>query len=262
MKASETDLSFDVIPTGFSSLDVALGIGGIPTKKITECAGSWSVGKSTLALQIIAHAQPKHPCCFIDSEFSFTSSYAAELGVDNAKLELIREPYAEANLDALEKWANENKNALIVLDSVGSLLPKEEAEKGSESRSIGLQARLMGAFCRRIVPILDKQNNALIILNHTFTDLNTGRLKSSGGAKLEYARSVWLTMRRTFGKTAKRDKTGKRTSISMEIEVRKNKLANTEGTKCEIEFVPGQGFISQSELPALEAPKRGRPRKQ
>ena len=185
MKAVELVNDLGAIPSGFQVLDSAIGVGGIPLGKISEFAGSWSVGKSTLAMQIIASAQrEKRPCLWVDSEFAWTNEYAEALGVDCSKLDLVREQYAEANLDALEKWATEHKGGLCVLDSVGSLLPREEAEKGAESRSIGLQARLIGSFCRRIVPILDKQKNALIILNHTFTNIQTGRPQSSCRATL------------------------------------------------------------------------------
>lgn len=260
MKAAEsTSDKLDFIQTPFPALDAILG-GGIPSKKIIECSGSWSVGKSTLALQIVAQAQKeKRNCLWVDSEFSFSSTYATTLGVDCDSLDLEQHQFAEANLDALEAWATKKKNGLIILDSIGALLPKEEAEKGSEGRSIGLQARLIGSFTRRIVPILTLNNHALILLNHSFTDIQTGRLKTSGGEKLSYAKSIWFTLKRSYGKPAKRTSDGKKTVLYIEAEVRKNKIAATEGMKCEIEMIPGSGF---STLFLPTAPnKRGRPKK-
>lgn len=258
MKASENELdSFEWIATPFAGLNLMLG-GGIPTKKITEVSGQWSVGKSTLALQVIAAAQrEKRACLWCDSEFSFSVKYATDLGVNCLSLELEQKQFAEETLDALEKWATEHKNGVIVLDSIGSLLPREEAEKGSEGRSIGLQARMIGSFTRRIVPILALKNHALILLNHSFTDLGTGRLKTSGGAKLEYAKSIWITLKRSFGKQAKRSSDGKKTVLYLEAEVRKNKVAATEGMKTEMEFEPGRGFATEPIPPK----KRGRPAK-
>lgn len=243
MKASENELDkFDWIITPFPLLNNILG-GGIPTKKITEVSGQWSVGKSTLALQIIVAAQKENrKCLWCDSEFSFSVKYATELGVNCLSLELEQKQFAEETLDALEAWATKHKNGVIVLDSIGSLLPREEAEKGSEGRSIGLQARLIGSFTRRIVPIIALNNHALILLNHSFTDLGTGRLKTSGGAKLEYAKSIWITLKRSFGKQAKRSGDGKKTVLYLEAECRKNKLAATEGMKAELEFFSGNGF--------------------
>lgn len=170
MKANlATTDQFDIIKTSLPSLDSILGTGGIASKKITEISGIWSVGKSTLALQIIASAQrEKRPCLFCDSEFSFSSTYATTLDVDCDKLDLEQKQYAEETLDALEEWATKNKNGLIVLDSIGALLPQEEAEKGSAGRSIGLQARLIGSFTRRIVPILSLKNHALIVLYRVY----------------------------------------------------------------------------------------------
>ncbi len=246
MKASESEFNkFDVMETPFVSLNKILG-GGLPSRKITEVSGSYSVGKSTLALQLVAQAQKnKKPTLYCDSEFSFTTEYAQAMGVDCKELDLVQEQYAEAMLDALEAWATKHKNGLIVLDSIGALLPREEAEKGAEGRSIGLQARLIGSFTRRMVPILALRNHTLIVLNHTFTDLNTGRLKTSGGAKLEYAKSIWLTLKTSYGKAAKRNGEGLKTLKFIEVEVRKNKVAPTEGMKTDIELEPGKGFATQ-----------------
>lgn len=260
MKASENSLDkFDIIQTPFPLLNEVLG-GGIASKKILEISGQWSVGKSTLAMQILAQAQKEGKnTLWCDSEFSFSNEYATTLGVDCTKLELFQEQYAEATLDALEEWATKHKNGIIVLDSIGALLPKEEAEKGSEGRSIGLQARLIGSFTRRIVPILALKNHSLIVLNHSFTDLNSGRLKTSGGAKLEYAKSVWITLKRSYGKSAKRSSDGKKTILFIEVECRKNKLFPTEGIKVDMEMLPGSGFATE---PVIIVPKkRGRPAK-
>lgn len=245
VSASEFDTTIEWVASGFPALDVLLG-GGIPLGKMVEFAGSWSTGKTTLAQQIVATVQKKHNCLWVDAEFSWNNDYATSMGVDLKKIDLFRGQVAEENLDAIEKWATSHKKGLIVLDAVGALLPREEAEKDSSSRSIGLQARLIGSFCRRIIPILDKQKNCLIILNHTFTALDTGALQSSGGKKLEYARSIFLTMRRAYGKPVKRTTDGRKTLIPMEIEVRKNKLAALEGMKAVISFVPGQGFSHET----------------
>jgi len=260
MKADESvfDKS-DILATPFPALNKILA-GGLPSRKITEISGSYSVGKSTLALQLVAEAQKqKKPTLYCDSEFSFTTDYAKVMGVDCKELDLVQEQYAEMMLDALEAWAAKHKNGLIVLDSIGALLPREEAEKGAEGRSIGLQARLIGSFTRRIVPILALKNHTLIVLNHTFTDLNTGRLKTSGGAKLEYAKSIWLTLKTSYGKAAKRSSDGLKTLKFIEVEVRKNKVATTEGMKADLELLPGTGFAT---IPMVFSPKkRGRPAK-
>lgn len=268
MKASEQDFSFNKISTGFSELDVILG-GGVPTKKILEVAGSWSVGKSTLAYQIIASAQKQgRPVLLIDAERAYTNEYGALMGVDTSTLDVFRARTAEEYLDYVELWIEGNKEekikghkgGLVIIDAIGQLLPKEEAEKSSEGRVIGLQARLIGSFCRKIIPILDDTDTALLILNHTFIPLGQMGIASSGGKKLEYARSVWLIMSRAYGAAAKvkKDTDGKKTFITMQIEVKKNKLVPNEGTKIFLEYVPEEGFLRpQIPEPIPSVVKRG-----
>lgn len=247
MKASEASYTkFDVVPTGYSSLDKILGVGGIPTKKLTEISGAFSVGKSTLALTIIGQAQKqKMDTLWVDSEFSYDLEYASALGVDNAELDLIAERFAEDNLDETEKWVSSHKNALVVLDSVGSLLPRAEAEKGADGKVIGGQAKLIATFCRKIVPLLAINNVGLVVLNHDFTDLMTGKLMTSGGAKLGYHKSLWLRLR----KANKRVMQGEnQIGDIIEIEIRKNKLASTLKQSAELTLIYGEGFAKGADL--------------
>lgn len=246
MKASESKYSkIDWLPTGFSALDKILG-GGIPSRKITEISGVFSVGKSTLALTIIGKAQiEKKPTLWADTEFSYTEEYASALGVDSTKLDLIQERFAESVLDEVEVWADKHKNGLVVLDSVGALLSRQEAEKESGGKVIGGQARLIATFCRKIVPILAINNNALIMLNHNFTDIMSGAIKTSGGAKLEYSKSIWLMLR----KASKRVMQGEnQVGEIIEASIRKNKLAPTNKQSCELTMLYGQGFSIEADL--------------
>ena len=156
-------------------------------------------------MKIIASAQKqKHETLYADTEYTFTIPYAEKMGIDCKKMDMVQERLGEDMLNAVELWATEHTNSLLVIDSIGGILPREEAEKGSEGRSIGLQARLISSFCRKIVGILAENCNALLIVNHTFVDIGSGKLKSSGGEKLSYARSFWITLRPTFGKTVSR----------------------------------------------------------
>ncbi|MBT9167796.1 MAG: DNA repair protein RadA [Syntrophomonadaceae bacterium] len=257
MKASSSQYSNQGhISTGLSSLDNLLG-GGIALGKITEFAGSYSTGKSTLVLQMIASAQKhKHDTLYVDTEYSFTIPYAEKMGIDCSKMDIIQERLAENMLDSVEEWATNHKRSLIVLDSVGGILPREESEKSSESRSIGLQARIISSFCRKIIGILAENENALVITNHTFVSIDTGKLQSSGGAKLAYHRSYWITLRPVFGKTVSRATDGSKKVKPIEAELRKEKGMDTvEGKKCELILVAKSGF--QNEAPVS---KRGRPK--
>ncbi len=249
MKASQNPYkTITWIPTGFQRLDKVLG-GGVPQRKITEVSGNWSVGKSTLALQIVAQAQKMgKECLWCDSEFSFTQEYAEAMGVDCDKLELFAERIAEDTLDHLEKWADEHKGALIVLDSVGQLLPREEAEKKAEGKTIGLQAKLVSSFCRKIIPVLTINDNALIMLNHNVTEIMgpaAGKIKTSGGQKLEYAKSIWVMLRSTNKRLIKgEDQVG----VVIQAEIRKNKLAPTQKQKAELTMLFGEGFSAEADL--------------
>lgn len=260
MKASELGEAFGVIETPFKGVNSVLG-GGVATRKITEIAGSWSVGKSTFAYQLIANAQRQgRPCLLLDAERAYTKEYGAALGIDNTQLDMFRAKTAEEYLDYCIEWMEikKNRGGLAIIDAIGALLPREEAEKTSESRSIGLQARIIGSFCRKIVPVLDDNDIALLILNHTFIPLGQMGVASSGGKKLEFARSVWLILSGAYGKPIKRSADGLKTLIPMQLEVRKNKLMSNVGTKIFIDLVQGAGFVGDT----VSAPisKKGRPK--
>lgn len=247
MKASESPYNkINWLSTGFQGLDKILG-GGIPQRKITELSGYFSVGKSTLALQIVSQAQKAGmPCLWADSEFSFGQDYAEVMGVDCDELDLLQERYAEDALDLIEEWLENHKGGLVVLDSVGGLLVRQEAEKDASGKTIGGQAKAIATFCRKIVPILAVNNNALIVLNHQFTDIMTGKIKTSGGAKLEYAKSIWLALRVANKKRIMQGDT--QVGVVIEAEIRKNKLAGTFKQKCELQMLFGQGFSQEADL--------------
>lgn len=263
MKASELDNTQKYIVTPFSALNEKLG-GGIAYGKITEIAGTWSVGKSTMAYQIIGAAQKQNiPCLLLDAERAFTNTYFTSLGGDGSMLDIFRAKTAEEYLDFALEWMEDKKNhgGLVVIDAIGALLPREEAEKTSESKSIGLQARLIGAFSRKITSILDDNQIALIALNHTFIPLGQMGVASSGGKKWEYARAVWLILSGAYGKPVKRSTDGIKTIIPMQIEIRKNKLVPNMGTKIAIDLVQGAGFIGDT-VSAPGPKRRGNKSKQ
>lgn len=246
-RASST-AKIESISTGLPQLDRAIGIGGIPIGRITEISGKWSAGKSTLALQTIIEAQKKGlDCYYLDSEFSWDNTYAASLGVDTDLLFLIQSPTAEEGLDTLLEIAREEKDTLIVIDSVGGLHPKDEAEKSSGERTIGAQAGLIARFCRKIVPNLALRNHALIVLNHEYLEIGAQRpvIKTSGGEKLSYHKSLWIRLQRTGINVKIGEKV---VGYKAEAEIRKNKVASTERTKVDLEMEFGQGFLASANL--------------
>lgn len=248
-RASEST-DYGVISTGLPQLDRITGIGGIPFKRITEISGTWSVGKTSLALSMVAQGQREgRECIWVDAEWSWDSMYAEALGVDIKKLGLIQTRHAEDALDQLLEYVEEGKNTLIVIDAVGALHPKDEAEKYSGERTIGAQSSLVARFCRKIVPMLSLNNNALVVLNHEYTPIMaTGgrpQLKTSGGAKLEYHKSLWIRL----SKNGMALKVGDEfVGFKVIAEIRKNKMASTQKQECELEMFYGKGFNPTSDL--------------
>jgi len=263
MKASEIKEKLELIPSPIPDLNSILG-GGIPTRLITEIAGPPGVGKSTLALQMIAQAQRMgKPTYYADAERSLGFiEFATATGVDCSELEYDKQPYAELLLQGIVDWAEKHKNGVIVVDAVGALLGREEAEKDIESKSIGIQSRMIAKFCRVLVPIIDDRNHALIMVNHTYTNPTTTALQSSGGAKLDYHKGLALWLRAAYGKAPKRSADGTKTIKFIEAEIRnKAKYQGAfDGSKVIIELIPKQGFVGEFvQAPAKKKP--GRPAK-
>ncbi len=237
----------DVISSGLF-IDKLTGVGGIPRGAITEIFGDEGIGKSSVSLQIVAAAQRQGlRCLWADVEWSYDTRYASSLGVDNKKVGIIRERMAEATLDTLETEVDAGNWDLVVLDSIGGILPRAEAEKDSDGKTIGGQAKLIAKFCRKIVPSLSIQNTALIVINHSFTDLMSGKLMTSGGKKLAYHKALSIRLKPKFGVVALKQgdrKVGK----AVVGEVRKNKFAATEGMELDAQLIFGSGFSAAADL--------------
>lgn len=243
-KSSYNDVQ--VIPSGLG-VDRITGIGGFPKKRITEIFGESSLGKSTVCLQLVANAQKQgNKCLWADVEWSYDLQYAKSLGVDNSKLGLIQEQLAEDVLDAIEEAIASKKWDLIIVDSIGGLLPRAEAEKTAGEKTIGGQAGLIARFCRKTVPLLVLNDVALVVINHSFTDIMSGKIKTSGGAKLEYHKSLSIRLKQKQGVALKSGDT--KVGKVVIAEVRKNKLAPTEGQMCDMQLLFGSGFSVSADL--------------
>ncbi len=234
----------EAITTGLF-IDKLSGIGGIPRGVITEIFGDEGLGKSSLCLQVIAAAQRQGlRCLWVDIEWSFDTRYAESLGVDIHKLGIIREQIGEVALarveDEIGNWD------LIVIDSAGGILPRAEAEKEIEGKTIGGQASIIARFIRKIVPLISIHKVALIVINHAFIDIMSGKLLTSGGRKLQYHKSLSIRLKLKPNTSLKQ---GERKVGKVVIgEVKKNKLAATEGMEVDSQLIFGKGFSVSADI--------------
>lgn len=248
LSPASTHVKQTFISTGLPQIDKILG-GGFPVRKLSEVSGKWSSGKTTLALQTIAQAQREGiTCIFYDVERTFSSDYAASLGVDIDTLMLLTADTAEEGLDeVIDTIRNEDKT-FIVIDAIGALGTKEEAEKSVGEVTVASRARLVSRLLRKIIPLLAKKDNAVLVLNHEYTEIGgigVPEVKTSGGKSLEYYRSVWLRLKRTGMNV----KVGDRIiGYKAEAEMKKNKVAPTEKMKAGIEMEYGKGFLASANI--------------
>lgn len=237
-------------------LDRLSGIGGVPKGKITEVWGDSGVGKSSVCLQAVAGAQRgKQRVLWADVEWYYDPTYAAKMGVDNEKLDLLQNASAEEILNIIETEVSKGNYDIVVLDSVGALRSDREAEKEAGQKTIGVQAGLLSPFLRRIVSHLHLKKVALVVINHSFTDIMSGAIKTSGGKKLEYHRSLSIRLKQRTGANVMKQG-DKRVGTVVVGQVKRNKLAGNEGMEVEAQFLYDQGFVASLDL-IDEAVERG-----
>ena len=190
----------DVIPTGSISLDLALGVGGIPRGRVVEIYGPESSGKSTLALHILAEAQKRGGVgAFIDAEHALDPDYAKRIGVNIDDLLISQPDSGEQALQIVETLVKSGQVDVIVIDSVAALVPKAEIAGEMGEFQIGLQARLMSQALRKLSGIISKTKTAVIFLNQTRMKIGIrfGNPETTpGGLALKFYSSVRVDLRR------------------------------------------------------------------
>ena len=218
-------LDVEVIPTGALSLDLALGVGGIPRGRVIEIFGPEASGKTTLALHIIAEAQAQGlKVAFIDAEHALDPLYAQRIGVELPNLYISQPDYGEQALEIVDTLVRSGVFGVIVLDSVAALVPKAEVEGNMGDVHMGLQARLMSQALRKITPLTSKTNSTVIFLNQIRMDLGVkfGNPETTpGGRALKFFASVRLDVRRRAAIT----EGGEVKGHWREVKVVKNKVA-------------------------------------
>jgi len=189
------------IPTGAVSLDIALGIGGVPRGRVIEIYGPESSGKTTLALHITANAQKAGgTVAFVDAEHALDPEYAKKIGVKINDL-LVSQPDAgEQALDIVETLTRSNAVDVIVVDSVAALVPRAEIEGEMGAHHMGLQARLMSQALRKLTPIVAKSNTVVIFINQIRMKIGVmfgNPETTTGGQALKFYSSVRIEVRRS-----------------------------------------------------------------
>ena len=188
------------IPTGSISLDLALGIGGIPRGRVIEIFGPESTGKSTLALHILAETQKSGGvAAFVDAEHALDPEYAKKIGVNINELLISQPDSGEQALQIVETLVRSNQVDVVVIDSVAALTPKTEIEGEMGDIPVGLQARLMSSALRKLSGIISKTKTSVIFLNQTRMKIGAyfgNPETTSGGLALKFYASVRIDLRR------------------------------------------------------------------
>ena len=190
----------DVIPTGSISLDLALGVGGVPRGRVIEIFGSESSGKTTLALHILAEAQKQGGVgAFVDAEHALDPDYARKIGVNIDELLISQPDSGEQALQIVETLVKSGEVDIIVVDSVAALVPQAEIAGEMGEFQIGLQARLMSQALRKLSGVISKTKTVLIFINQTRMKIGVffgNPETTSGGLALKFYASIRIDLRR------------------------------------------------------------------
>lgn len=215
----------NTISTGSLSLDIALGIGGVPRGRVIEIFGPEASGKTTLALHIIAEAQKNNGiAAFIDAEHALDPNYAKNIGVNTDELIISQPDTGEQALEIAESLVRSNAVDVVVIDSVAALVPKAEIEGNMGDSYMGLQARLMSQALRKLTAIISKSRTTTVFVNQIREKIGVffGNPETTpGGRALKFYSSIRMDIRRKA--TIKKDE--ENIGITAKVKVVKNKLA-------------------------------------